>query len=138
LQDTAGKGEKETAALAAILLTVCDGFIISNYGDMARMTQVEKAMIEPPLTRVLGRLDVAANDALNKYLDPVLLALGFLAWGMRINRIAKENTPHKDSPKEPEPARPMQRPEPSRNPDDLGSLTGAPVDVTGLFRAESL
>ena len=41
-------------------------------------------MIEDPMSRIFERMDPGTSAMLEKYADPVLLAFGFMTWGIRV------------------------------------------------------
>lgn len=53
-------------------------------GSEARMDEEERKMIEDPMARIFERMDPGAMAMLEKYSDPVLLAFGFMTWGIRV------------------------------------------------------
>jgi hypothetical protein len=53
-------------------------------GPGARMDDEERKMIEEPMERIMERLDPGTSAMLEKWTDPVLLAFGFVTWGVRV------------------------------------------------------
>ena len=57
-------------------------------------------MILAPLLRILSRLDYATTQVIEKWTDPILLAMGMLAWSGRIYRLQSEKA-ESDKPEGP-------------------------------------
>jgi hypothetical protein len=72
-------------------------------GKDASIRPEERALIEPPLTRILERLDVQSVEKASALLDPVIMLVGIGFW---INRIAPrpEKKPKEQRQPEPTPA----------------------------------
>jgi hypothetical protein len=86
---------KETATW---LLMIIEGAAILGFGEDARLLPHEKRMITEPLARIMARLDPGVNDALNKYVDPILLVFGLATWGTRLYAIAEERNQGDEPP----------------------------------------
>jgi hypothetical protein len=135
---------KEVFNLATILLTVLDSFAVAAAGDAAAMKGYEKTLIQPPLERILEKYNVVNNALVSQYMDPVLLAMGLVAWGSRVSRLASKNKPEGEKEKRTQAPTPAQvaTPTPVTNPGpstlDIGAITAAPDAIINSFRSESL
>ncbi len=80
------KKQREAAAAQStlVMLTMFDGLISMSLGEECRFTDQERALIEPPLQRMLLRLDPAITGAIEKYTDPLLIVMGLISWGARV------------------------------------------------------
>lgn len=54
------------------------------WGDEARFTSKERAMIQPPLGRILSRMTPEDGAKFTAFADPVFLGAGLLIWGVRV------------------------------------------------------
>lgn len=72
------------ASNALVLLTMLDGLMVFAFGDYAAMTEQEREMIEPPLSRMVEKIDLANNELLQKWSDPLLVLFGLGLWGWRV------------------------------------------------------
>lgn len=81
--------EDETAKTVGILCAILDGTAKNLLGEAAGFTAEERAMIEPPLVRILSRMDPAVLEKLATLSDPVMLLSGFGMWGMRLLTIQR-------------------------------------------------
>lgn len=138
----AGKPNPD-AQTSAIVLSMLDGLVVSQLGLGAAMQEHERAMIEPPLTRMLGRMTPDQRAAVERYSDPVMMLWGLAVYGSRVYRIAADRGAAVDDPApmdlkpaaEPAPATPARAPiiigaAPSSG--DLGADTAAPADLAAL------
>lgn len=137
------------SATAIVLMTVIDGLVIGAFGEAAHMNQTEKTMIAAPLERVLAKFNLGNNTVLDKYLDPVLLAMGLMAWGMRISRLQVvqgkstniQQAIQQASVPTPAPA-PIQEQSSNNGHIPAGAFSAvdiaAPASISDLFRSESL
>lgn len=66
------------------MLTMFDGLVSMSLGPECALTSRERELIDPPLQRMLARLDPTVTGAIEKYTDPLLVTMGFIAWGARV------------------------------------------------------
>lgn len=138
----AGKPNPD-AQTSAIVLSMLDGLVVSQLGLGAAMQEHERAMIEPPLTRMLGRMTPDQRAAVERYSDPVMMLWGLAVYGSRVYRLAADRAAVADEPApmdlkpaaEPAPATAARAPiiigaAPSSG--DLGADTAAPADLAAL------
>jgi hypothetical protein len=141
--EPAAAAKDETAATALILLTVLDGMAVAAWGSVASFNDLERGMILPPLQRTLARLNLS-GEVIARYSDPVLLVLGFAAWGMRVSREVAKTEQAKPVPKTEDkndgrasvPASAAAAAAAAAY--DMGKLTNPPADIIGAFRGETL
>lgn len=79
----ANKSKESAQSTAFVLLTLLDGAVSVGLGIDAAMTDFERQMIEPPLTRMLARY-TDLSDKIAQFSDPVMLLIGLGAWGARL------------------------------------------------------
>lgn len=116
--------KREAQQTAVILLTMLDGIAAMFYGPNAGMMDYEREMVTGPLERILMRMDIVSTDALARWSDPLLLAMGLVAWISRVNRERAEarQTSNQEPAQEPTQAPPRPRPEPKNGTPPPGDI----------------
>lgn len=142
IRDVAAAKDKEATATALIILALLDGLAVAAVGEGASMRPNERLMMSGPLERILQRMDLKANEVLNKWTDPVLFTMGLMAWGLRISREAEKKPKPAPIPT-PAPApvpenKNGKQPAPEPAPFDLGLITQAPPIIGNNFRREGI
>lgn len=131
--------KSEIGATALVILAMVDGLAISMYGPQAAMTKTERDMITAPLERLLARFDIVNNALLAKYIDPILLLFGIMAWGMRINREVVQPKKAAKAQAEIKAQAQAQAPQESAPlPTGESINTTPPFDIMAAMRSESL
>lgn len=74
----------ESEALASLVLLLFEGAAVATFGEPARFNEAEKAMILPPLSRILQRLPSSTVRAMQAWTDPLLLLFGLSLWFGRV------------------------------------------------------
>lgn len=109
LRKKAKNAAKDTSA---VLVSLLDGLASMAFGPQAAMNDFERQFIQEPLERILMRMDVASAEIVNRWSDPIMLAMGLIIWGSRISRLQSErhsgpeddgNSPPDDHPESPKP-----------------------------------
>jgi hypothetical protein len=95
------ENEKTSAQTAIVFVVLLDGLVASVFGDEARMTEGEREMITPPLTRILARLEPATADIIDRWADPIVLLFGFIAYGSRVYALQQEKRKREDETRQP-------------------------------------
>lgn len=118
---------------AAIILSLLDGLAVMVLGPDAGMNDFERLMIQEPLERILSRMEWETGEAVNRWMDPIMVIIGLIGWGGRLLQVAEEKRkPSKPDdgrygPKETQTQAPAVKPQPG--PPDLGVITKAPVTI---------
>jgi len=92
-------------------------------------------MIQEPLERIMSRIHWETGEAVNRWMDPVLLTIGLIGWGGRLLQIAKEKRePAKMDdglygPKQHQTQAQPQTETAAPKAADLGEITSAPVKI---------
>lgn len=87
---TKKKRQEQAAQTTVVLLAIIEGMLTTAFGDECALTSSERDMIEPPFARIMARLNPATSAIVEKYSDPILLAVGLMAWGSRLWGIQAE------------------------------------------------
>lgn len=83
------KAKAEAEQIAQALIEVLNmGAVAVSGTPSAVMQPGEQAKVEPPLTRILARMDTQAVETFQKFADPIALAMGLGMWGVRVASIA--------------------------------------------------
>jgi hypothetical protein len=110
---SARQRKSQAQQTADVLLTITDGMTATLIGPDCVMLSNEREMIEPPLSRILERLDPLASALIEKYTDPILLTMGLAMWGLRIFQVqsAKMEEKKKTPPNKltPQPVSPSEQ-----------------------------
>lgn len=69
---------------ARALLTLAEGGLQLAVGERAKMSATERMFIEPPLGRLMGRLNERSAARVSALTDPLMLGIGLLMYGMRL------------------------------------------------------
>lgn len=106
----ARKAQAEQTGL--VILTIVDGMIQTLLYPECAMTADERAMIEPPLYRILERLDPGLSSTMEKFTDPVMLGMGLVMWGLRIFQVVSDKNAEKPrpQPQKAQPTKPVMEP----------------------------
>lgn len=75
---------KQNEELAQALVMVLSGVAQTALGSYAAMREHESELIAEPLTRVLDRMTPKRLADIQKFADPLLLAVGVFAYGARV------------------------------------------------------
>jgi hypothetical protein len=134
---TARKKDREVGSEnAAIILSLLDGLAVTVLGPEASLNDFERLMIQEPLERIMSRIHWETGEAVNRWMDPVLLTIGLIGWGGRLLQIAKdkrESTKLDDGLYGPKQNQTQAQPETgaaaAQKPADLGEITSAPVQI---------
>ena len=78
------EAEEAARESAAVILTILNGAVGMAFGEIARMTPEEREAIEEPLGRIMARMSPAANAAISKWTDPILLLTALVTWAGRV------------------------------------------------------
>lgn len=84
------QAEEKSAQTAYMLLVILNGLVVAQFGDECSMTDTDRELIEKPLARIMARLDEETSEAVDKWIDPVMLMFGVMAWGSRVYRIESD------------------------------------------------
>lgn len=123
------------AGAAGLLLMLLDGIGMLTFGDFAKLSNIERAMIGEPLQHILSKISPASLAMIGKYSDPALLLMGMFAWISRVTSESKRRQAAAAKPVTPEPAPKVVEPVEAgkENPMDMNP----PMDIISNFRAES-
>lgn len=119
--------QKEAKQTALIILTMIDGLVCMFYGSSASMNDYEREMMEPPLERMLMRLDIVSAEALSKWSDPLLFLMGLTAWISRVTREKDEAKARKEAEPPPEVTQAKDNGRPARTPKNPNPPPGSPA-----------
>lgn len=127
----------EITNAAIMLLLILDGIASVMFGEYARLTPAEHSMIQPPLERMLKKLNPANINVVNQYADPLLLGMGLIAWLRRVAMERAERLAAKPAPGGLEesvkgPPEVMKPPE-VKNGDFKPEETAPPMEVINSF-----
>lgn len=75
---------REAKPAASMLVGTVEMFAVVAIGSEARFNPMERGMIEPSLARILSRMPQESIERFGSILDPLMLAVGFGWWGLRI------------------------------------------------------
>jgi hypothetical protein len=78
------KSKDQAVKSALTLLAILDGAVSIALGPECAMTSDEREMISEPLARIMARLTPETTDLVDKWTDPIMLAVGF---GMYLSRV---------------------------------------------------
>lgn len=79
----------------AFLLALVEGFAVSNFGDDAKMNDMEKLLLSQSLPRMLAGMSSAAAQKTMDVLYPFAVLIGFGAYGLRVYRIEQKRNAEK-------------------------------------------
>jgi hypothetical protein len=88
--DAQKKHADESQARAALLLLMINSYVVSTAGAEAALNDIERALIEPSLARILTRMDTKRAEQLEKYADPLAILGGLTLWFVRMRAILAE------------------------------------------------
>lgn len=78
------------AVAASVYAVMLNGLAMTVAGPDAIMQEGERQMIEPPLARILAKMDEKTRAQVEQYSDPLMLCFGLAAWGSRIYRMEQD------------------------------------------------
>jgi hypothetical protein len=125
---SARQRKSQAQQTADVLLTITDGMTATLIGPECVMLSNEREMIEPPLSRILERLDPLASALIEKYTDPIMLAMGLAMWGLRIWQVQSARI---EAQKKPKPNRLEPMPTPQAQPVSHGETVVTPGGSLG-------
>lgn len=82
-------------AVAGLLLSLAEGMFAAAWGPEGRFTPKERAIIEPPLGRIIARMSPGDAAKFASFADPIFLASGLLIYGMRIWTVQQSRVPNR-------------------------------------------
>jgi len=112
-----------------------DGLAVTVLGPEASLNDFERLMIQEPLERIMSRIHWETGEAVNRWMDPIMLTIGLIGWGGRLLQIAKdkrESTQLDDGLYGPKQNQTQAQPENGAvtpKATDLGEITSAPVQI---------
>jgi hypothetical protein len=121
---TIQKNQKVAAENALILLSLIDGLAQSVFGPSAALNPFEHTLIDEPLERILSRMDWQTGEQVGRWMDPVLLTLGMIAWVSRLYQLARNDNDNNNRKPPPEPERPNPSPSGEKKVIDNGNGYG--------------
>lgn len=74
---------------AQAILDILNGIAGSSVSPDAIMQTGEREMIEPPLTRIISRLEPDIIEKFSAISDPFAVIVGFAMWGYRVSELAQ-------------------------------------------------
>lgn len=77
---------------AQLFLNVLDSLAYTAVGDQGKMLAGEKEVLEPPLARVVARMDERTALLIQTVSDPLAILIGLGAWGSRLMAIRREQS----------------------------------------------
>lgn len=89
-------------AIAGLLLGLAEGMFAAAWGPEGRFTPKERAIIEPPLGRIISRMSPGDAAKFASFADPIFLASGLLIYGMRVWTVQQQrvkSTPQPSGPR---------------------------------------
>lgn len=81
--------EQEAAVTAKTILDILNGTASALVAPEAEMNTEERALIEPPLSRVVARISPDIADRIQIFSDPIMCLVGFSLWAYRIQQMVQ-------------------------------------------------
>lgn len=78
---------------ASLLLDLMSTFAENSLGQDAAINKTERSIIEPALARTLERYSPENIEAVSKYLDPVMILVGFSMYAFRMRSVVVNQKP---------------------------------------------
>lgn len=110
-----------------------DGLMVFAFGDYAAMNEQERDMIEPPLSRMIEKIDLAENELIQRWSDPILVVFGLGLWGWRVMTMKQEAESKQKPQAENEKTENESAPPDGWYPEGLATFEGVPQNVRDIL-----
>jgi hypothetical protein len=80
------RSTEEAKETALLIIMIFEGLAITFLSPEAMFNDIERSYIEPPLTRILGRMSPEVIELAEKWVDPIMLIFGLGLWGFRVSQ----------------------------------------------------